>query len=219
LRVVSLLPSATEIVCALGHGDELVGRSSECDHPLAVRRLPSVMVPRRWDADAPSRDIDARVSATRAQGESLYVLDIELLRTLRPDLLITQDLCGVCSVTGPEVEEACARAGVRPSIVSLTPRTLDEVWSSVEVVAHALDDPGAGAELAGRLKSASLPTRSDRPPSVGVLEWLDPPILAGLGPPRWSSRPGAGPSARARGNRASERPGPTSGPQTPTWSW
>jgi iron complex transport system substrate-binding protein len=199
LRVVSVLPSATEIVCALGHDDELVGRSAECDYPESVRSLPVVMAPRRWDSDSPSREIDARVTAARGRGESLYTLNVELLRELRPDLLLTQDLCGVCSVTGPEVELACAQAGIRPAVVSLTPRTLEEVWASIETVANALGDPGAGTELANRLRGGSIPTDSSHPPRVAVLEWLDPPILSGLWTPGMISAAGGEPVGTRQG--------------------
>jgi len=171
------------MVFALGHGSELVGRSSECDFPAAARRLPAVMRPRTWDADAPSAAIDARVRSARAQNESLYVLDIPLLRELQPDLLLTQDLCGVCSVTGPEVQSACAEAGVRPEVVSLTPRTLDEVWTSVEAVGRAVRDPAVGGRLAAKLRARTQPSAPRQPQRVAVVEWLDPPILAGL----WAS--------------------------------
>jgi len=134
-----LLPSATEIVCALGHAADLVGRSAECDHPAEVRSLPVVMSARHWDPDTSSAVIDARVRTARGRGESLYSLDVALLRELRPDVLLTQDLCGVCSVTGSEVDAACAEAGIRPSVVSLTPRSLDEVWNSIETVGVALE--------------------------------------------------------------------------------
>jgi iron complex transport system substrate-binding protein len=199
VRVVSVLPSATEIVCALGHGDELVGRSEECDYPAPVRSLPVVMAPRRWDSDSPSRAIDARVRAARAQGESLYTLNVDLLRDLQPDVLLTQDLCGVCSVTGPEVEDACARAGIRPSVVSLTPRSLDEVWGSIETVAAALGDAPAGATCARQLRERSEPTASPHPPRVVVLEWLDPPILAGLWTPGMVSAAGGIPVGTVHG--------------------
>lgn len=184
MRVVSVLPSATEIVCALGHGSDLVGRSAECDFPPTVRGLPVVMRPRVWDADRPSREIDARVRAVRSTGASLYELDIERLRQLEPDVILTQDLCGVCSVTEAEVASACAKADVAPLVVSLTPRTLTQVWSTVERIGRVLDDPSAGRELAQRLRARSAPAR--RPPSaprVAVVEWLDPPILAGLWTP------------------------------------
>ncbi|MGP8077746.1 MAG: cobalamin-binding protein [Thermoplasmata archaeon] len=183
MRVVSVLPSATEIVYALGHGRDLVGRSAECDYPPEAAALPVVMRSRSLDQDRPSREIDARVRSARSAGKSLYELDVGLLRSLRPDLLLTQDLCGVCSVTDREVEEACAAAGVRPRIVSLAPRRLEEVWRSVETVGDVLGDPIAGRELAEKLRkrsSRSVPRGAAR---VAVVEWLDPPILAGLWTP------------------------------------
>ena len=183
MRVVSVLPSATEIVYALGHGSELVGRSAECDYPAAARSLPVVMAPRTWDADRPSREIDARVQRARGSGASLYELDVELLRRLEPDVILTQDLCGVCSVTDAEVAAACARADVAPLIVSLTPRTLPTVWQTVETVAKALDDPASGAALARQLRDRSEPPGSKVRSRVAVVEWLDPPILAGLWTP------------------------------------
>jgi len=182
MRVISVLPSATEIVCALGHGPELVGRSSECDYPPEIRGLPAVMRPRVWDSDKPSREIDERVSASRSRQESLYELDIPLLRSLWPDLLLTQDLCGVCSVTEAEVASACKTAGVEPTIVSLVPTKLSEVWDTVVTVGRALDDHTSGRALADNLRERSRP----RPSSglrVAVVEWLDPPILAGLWTP------------------------------------
>ncbi len=184
MRVVSVLPSATEIVCALGHGPELVGRSAECDYPLEVRGVPVVMQPKVWDSDRPSREIDARVRAVRSTGASLYSLDLEVLRDLRPDLLLTQDLCGVCSVTEAEVAAACARAGVSPRVVSLTPRRLDEVWDSVSTIGRALDDGAAAARLLSRTRD-TLPAAqiAGSRPRVAVVEWLDPPILAGLWTP------------------------------------
>jgi len=207
MRVVSLLPSATEIVCALGHGSELVGRSSDCDFPEAVRTLPVVMHPRTWDADAPSRAIDDRVRATRSSGASLYELDVDCLRRLSPDLILTQDLCGVCSVTDREVRDACRNAGVAPAIVSLAPRTLDEVWESVEVVGRALDDSDAGVRLARALRERSASATAHSRPSVALVEWLDPPILAGL----WSDDQVRAAGARALG------PGPGEPGTRTTW--
>lgn len=183
-RVVSVLPSATEIVHALGHGSQLVGRSAECDFPPEVARAPVVMLPRTRDADRPSREIDRRVQGTRGRGESLYELNIDLLARLRPDLLLTQDLCGVCSVTEEEVRAACARAKISPHVLSLEPRRLEEVWASIGEIAAALDDPDSGTALLSRLRSElALPASAPGPRNVAVLEWLDPPILAGLWTP------------------------------------
>ena len=183
-RIVSVLPSATEIVHALGHGTELVGRSAECDFPPEVARVPVVMRPRTLDADHPSQEIDRRVREARGRGESLYELDVDLLGKLRPDLLLTQDLCGVCSVTEEEVRVACARARVTPHVLSLQPHRLEEVWASIGDVTAALGDLESGAALLARIRSEiPPPTSRSGLRNVAVLEWLDPPILAGLWTP------------------------------------
>lgn len=203
MRIVSLLPSATEVVAALGRQRELVGRSSECDSPTGVQSLPAVMRPRAWDADRPSAEIDARVRSTRGAGESLYVLDVPLLARLRPDVVLTQDLCGVCSVTDAEVAAACQEAGVTPEVVSLTPRTLAEVADSFEAVGNAIGAPTAARALGAPLRGRR-PNGSAAPPRVAVVEWLDPPILAGLWTPEMVDRGGGaplGPKAGAVGQR------------------
>ncbi len=182
MRVVSLLPSATEIVVALGHGSELVGRSAECDYPPSVRGLRVVMRPRAEDFERSSREIDARVQTVRGRSESLYHLDLDALRSLAPDVILTQDLCGVCSVTEEEVAAACRLAGVSPQILSLTPRSLSDVWESIRIVSRALGDPAEGDRLAAALESRARRT-SDRSSRVLVVEWLDPPIEAGLWTP------------------------------------
>jgi iron complex transport system substrate-binding protein len=194
MRVVSVLPSATEIVCALGHGSELVGRSAECDFPAEVTSLPVVMRPKTWDADQPSGAIDARVQKVRGDRHSLYELDIDLLRDLEPDVLLTQDLCGVCSVTDAEVAAACAKADVAPRIISLTPRSLSDVWRSVETVSRALGDWDRGRSLARGLRDRVAVRPSNDPRlRVAVIEWLDPPILAGLWAPEMVERAGGTP--------------------------
>ncbi|MHB8352414.1 MAG: TroA family protein [Thermoplasmata archaeon] len=182
-RVVSLLPSATEILHALGAGDLMVGRSAECDFPRPVVDLPIVMRARAMDSVRPSAEIDARVRSVRGRGESLYVLDLPLLRTLRPDVIFTQDLCGVCSVTEAEVTEACRSAGIDPLIVALTPRSLPDVLETVGSVGRAVgreDEAAAlGAALTARNSRGDRTVRADAS-RVAVVEWLDPPILAGL---------------------------------------
>ena len=184
MRIVSVLPSATEIVCALGHASDLVGRSEECDYPAPVRSRPVVMRPKHRDGHLSSEEIDARVREVRSRGESLYTLDIPLLTKLAPQLLLTQDLCGVCSVTEEEVVAACRDAGIAPAIVSLTPRTLSEVWDTVGAVARAIGDEAAGDRVEAELRARSTaPPLSGRVPLVAIVEWLDPPILAGLWTP------------------------------------
>ncbi|HEV2166316.1 MAG TPA: cobalamin-binding protein [Thermoplasmata archaeon] len=181
MRIVSLLPSSTEIVCALGAERLLVGRSSECDFPPSVRALPAVMRPKLEDFFRPSSEIDARVRRVRANGESLYALDLGLLRSLRPDLLITQDLCSVCSVTEAEAAAACASAGISPRVVSLSPRTLAEVWASIGLIGASIGHVEEAKALVRSLPGGSPHLRDGgTPPRVAVVEWVDPPILAGL---------------------------------------
>lgn len=201
MRVVSLLPSATEIVCAMGAGSQLVGRSSECDYPPEVARLPAVMRPRTLDTEAPSRTIDERVRAARGSGESLYWLDIPALTDLRPDLLLTQDLCGVCSVTESEVVSACREAGVHPQILSLTPRRLREVWESIDRIGEALGRADAAARLRQtcELRAEGRAHRPADPPTVAVLEWLDPVIEAGLWTPDLVTAAGGRPARATAG--------------------
>ncbi len=199
-----MLPSATEIVCALGAGADLVGRSAECDYPPAVRALPVVMRPRTLDAARPSDEIDRRVRTARAAGESLYDLELDQLRRLRPDVLLTQDLCGVCSVTEAEVTAACAAAGIAPTVVSLTPRTLADVWASVETVGRAIGRTERARRLARSLAARAGERATGPPARVAVVEWLDPPILAGLWTPRMVRAAGAtpvGPEEGAPGER------------------
>ncbi|HZY71415.1 MAG TPA: cobalamin-binding protein [Thermoplasmata archaeon] len=200
MRVVSVLPSATEIVCALGLRGSLVGRSEECDYPPSVRELPVVMHARSADTDRASAEIDVRVQAARRAGASLYTLDVATLAALRPDVILTQDLCGVCSVTTDEVADGCARAGVSPRIVTLTPRTLADVWASAETIGASLGVPERGQELASGLRTRSMPgSAGDRRPRVAVVEWVDPPILAGLWVPEMIGSAGGDPVGPAPG--------------------
>jgi len=177
MRVVSLLPSATEIVGDLGLADLLVGRSEECDRPAEVTRLPVVSAARIDLSALPSSAVDDAVRDAIADGRSLYAVDAGLLDSLAPDLLLTQDLCAVCAVSAGELCDA----GV-PTL-SLDPRTLDEVAESCVAVADALGVPERGRALAERMRReleevrelvAGLPQ-----PRVFVAEWVDPPYAPG----------------------------------------
>lgn len=183
MRIVSVLPSATEIVCALGRTGDLVGRSEECNYPPEVLDRPAVMRPKARDFDQPSLQIDERVRATRAKNESLYVMDVELLRQLRPDVLITQDLCKVCSVTGEEVSQACRKAGVAPQILSISPTNLREVAATFRTVGETIGAAEEGRRLEESFLRATAPRTFSSRKVVAVVEWLDPPILAGLWTP------------------------------------
>ena len=183
MRIVSLLPSATEIVCALGLGDQLVGVTHECDFPEAVRALPKVtrtLIP----TDASSREIDGLVRDRLGAGSALYALDGEALARLAPDLIVTQALCDVCAVAEDEVRAAARALPSAPRVVNLEPETLAEVLACVRQVAEAAGCPeraeGVIAGLQARVEGvASRAALSRRRPRVALLEWLDPPFSTG----------------------------------------
>ena len=182
-RIISLLPSATEIVAALGFADHLVGRSHECDFPPGVETLPicsSTKVP----VHGTSSEIDERVKEIVAEGLSVYRVDVDRLRELRPDLILTQTQCAVCAVTPRDLEEAlCTWTGVQPAIVSLEPNNLADVWNDLRRVAAALGVPSRAEELivflTKRLATIREETRAVQSrPTVAAIEWLRP-LMAG----------------------------------------
>ena len=179
-RVVSLLPAATEIVAALGAGAWLAGISHKCDYPPEVTGLPRV-TRTTLDPALPSGQIDARVAASRA-GEPLVTLDVELLRRLEPDLVIGQSLCDVCAVGDHLLAQALPRLDTRPAVVTLHAHTLDQVFDDMRRIGAALDLAGDAEELVAglryRLRSITRPG-SPRPPRALVIEWTDPPYVAG----------------------------------------
>ena len=183
-----MIASATEIVCALGFRDQLVGRSHECDFPADVAELPQATVP-RFDADAASSVIDERVKALAARRDPLDALGVyqireEVLRDLRPSHIVTQSQCDVCAVSERDVVEAVGRlSGVDPEIVSLRPFALADVWQDIMRVASALGATGAGvrlvASLQDRMGAIEARARSvPESPSVALIEWADP-LMAG----------------------------------------
>ena len=183
-RIVSLIASATEIVCALGFEQQLVGRSHECDHPPSVARLP-VCSASKVAIGAASRDIDGQVRGIVADGLSVYRVDPEVLDRLAPTVIVTQTQCEVCAVSLKDVEAAvCELVASRPRIVSLEPMALGDIWNDIRVVASALGDPRRGDDLVARLVDRlaavraavrSVPTR----PSLACIEWIDPLMSAG----------------------------------------
>jgi iron complex transport system substrate-binding protein len=179
---VSLLPSATEIVFALGRGDELVGVTFECDFPPAARDRRVVSTSALPDGLSP-REIDAVVSARIATGEDLYRLDEDAFSGLDPDVVLTQDLCAVCAVDVERVDDALAHLGCAAQVVTLDPKTLDAVLDSIANVGTALDaEAEAGVlvtSLRARLDTLGRIVASARRPAVLVLEWTDPPFSAG----------------------------------------
>ncbi len=183
MRIVSLLPSATEIVCALGAGDALVGVSHECDHPASVIGLPQLTRP-KIRVDAPSAAIDRDVRVLIARGLSVYEIDVDRLRALAPDVIVTQEQCDVCAVSFAEVQAAVRSAlDHELRIVSLTPRVLNDVWEDIRRVAAALDKTARAEELLASLR-ARLAAVADRTaghprPVVACLEWLEPLMTGG----------------------------------------
>ncbi len=183
-RIASLLPSTTEIACALGFQDRLVGRSHECDFPPGVESLPALTEP-KLDASRSSREIDASVRALVRDGLSVYRVHADRLRELQPDVILTQDQCEVCAASLADVEAALASwTGVRPRIVSLRPQSLGDVFVDIQRVADELDAPERGRSLTVRLANriAEIGERSGRlahRPSVVCIEWIEPPMAAG----------------------------------------
>jgi iron complex transport system substrate-binding protein len=183
VRIVSLLPSATEIVSSLGLEEQLVGVTHECDYPPSVRRLPKVtrtLVP----ADAESAEIDRLVVERMSAQQALYALDLVMLETLRPDLIVTQALCGVCAVAEGEVQAAACALPGRPRVVNLEPTSLGDVLTSIGVVAAAAGVAERAPAVIDRLRdradavAARTAAVQDRP-RVVLLEWIDPPFTCG----------------------------------------
>ena len=181
MRIVSLLASGTEIVCALGAGDYLVGRSHECDNPSWVRSLPSCSEP-AFDVSVSSREIDAEVNRRIRSGEPLYRIHTELIRELAPDLLIAQAHCEVCAVTPAGVERDCSSA-LTARILSLTAGSLDGIFHDIREVASAIGREREGESLLRReqqrLAQVTARTAALRRPSVAMLEWTDPIFAMG----------------------------------------
>lgn len=183
-RIASLLPSCTEIACALGFEDQLVGQSHECDFPPSVAGLPVLTEP-KLDKSEPSRAIDDRVKQLVRDGLSVYRVDAERLRELAPSIVLTQDHCEVCAASLADVEKALADwTGARPRILSLDPKCLGDVWGDVTRVAEALGAPERGSalgqELAGRISDVSERSlRIRERPRVACIEWVDPLMAAG----------------------------------------
>jgi iron complex transport system substrate-binding protein len=181
-RVVSLIASATEIVWALGRGGDLVGRSHECDFPPDVARLPALTAP-KFKVEGTSAEIDARVRAIVREGLSVYRVDSEALRTLDPDVILTQDHCEVCAVSLADVEAAtCTWTGRPVEIVSLKPDSLADAYADMRRVANALRVPAEGDALVRHMREriAAVTARiAGRPrPRVAFIEWVEP-LMAG----------------------------------------
>ncbi|HXZ20511.1 MAG TPA: cobalamin-binding protein [Candidatus Acidoferrales bacterium] len=183
MRICSLLPSATEIVCALGLEDSLVGVSHECDYPASVRRKPT-LIRSRVDPSSPAAVIDSRVRELLARGESIYSVDRELLLGLAPDLIITQDLCHVCATSPDDLATTLAPQPSPPSVLTLSADSLREVWNDIRAVGDATGYRPRADKLVNDLEArvarvARICANAAKKQRVVCLEWLSPLYCAG----------------------------------------
>ena len=196
MNIVTLLPSATEIICQLGLENHLVGVSHECDFPPSVKNLPRV-TSSRVDHSATSREIHRSVSELFKNAVSVYDLDLELLQSLKPDYLITQDLCDVCAVSYDQVEDACNQyLGSGTQIISLKPKTLDDIWDDIRRVGKSLNTLSPYQSFKEtvvqtiRLIQNTIPPQPPTRPNVWTVEWFQPAMIGGLWVPEMSERGG-----------------------------
>ena len=177
MRIVSLLPSATEIIGDLGLIDSLVGRSCECNWPKSSINAPIVSLSRVNSLALTGSQIDAQVRTAMQDGAQLYAIDEDRLRELAPDIIITQDLCRVCAVSSDNVCDVGAK------VISLDPRTISDVADSVVTLATALGVASRGEQVAtlmlDRIQNVRNAVASKKRPRVFIAEWLDPPFASG----------------------------------------
>jgi iron complex transport system substrate-binding protein len=182
VRIVSLVPSATELLFALGAGDEVTAVTHECDHPPEALELPKVTRD-VIGPGLPPDEIDRAVRELTEQGRAIYELDEHALQSLAPDLIVTQALCAVCAVSYDDVRAIAERMDPVPQVLSLDPHTLGEVLGDVRTLAQAIDAKDAGVDLvqdtAARIDRVRLAVRGADPVTVAALEWLDPVFVAG----------------------------------------
>src|SRR6516162_753440 len=183
MRLVSLLPSATEIVYALGLGDQLAGVTFECDEPASARAEKAIVVGGLDTRGMTPREIDDYVHGRLAAGGDLYTLHERALAELQPDLILTQDLCRVCALPSGQVEAALGYLGCQAGVLTLDPGSLEEVLGSIRAVGQAAGAPGPAerlvAGLRGRLAQVAAAVAGQRRPRVAVIEGVDPPFTAG----------------------------------------
>jgi iron complex transport system substrate-binding protein len=192
MRICSFLPSATEILFALGLGDSVAGVTHECDFPPEAAKRP-VLVRPRVDADSSPAEVDRIVSEFVARGQSLYGVDVALLRAIEPDLVLTQDLCHVCAASPDDLAAALAGITPAPRVLSLTPHTLADVWEDIRKVGEATGRTSEAETFIRSLEQRLADVEgavsgSQERPRVLCLEWLDPPYVAGHWVPEMVAR-------------------------------
>ncbi|WP_408662114.1 ABC transporter substrate-binding protein [Jatrophihabitans sp.] len=208
MRVVSLLPSATEIVYALGLGDDLVGVSFECDEPASARSEKTIVVGGKDTRGMTPAEIDGYVRSQFAAGQELYTLHADALAALAPDLILTQDLCRVCALPSGQVDQALDYLGCRADVLSLDPHSLDDVLDSILLVGQRTGSSDRAQALVGELRArlAAIAERVAARPRrrVAVIEWVDPPFTGGHWVPDLVTAAGGIPVAGRAGQRSVE---------------
>lgn len=205
LRIVSLIPSGTEIIAALGCGSHLVGRSHECDYPEQVRTLP-VCTAANLNAEQPSRDIHNQVMELLQSALGIYRLDLEQLQQLKPTHIVTQAQCEVCAVSLAEVEQALTQITDQTTqVISLQPSLLAHVWQDMERVAIALgcDSQSILQQLQARIKACQQRQNIEHRPTVACIEWTDPLMIAGNWVPELVNLAGGDPCLGTIGQHSS----------------
>ena len=184
MRIVSLLPGLTEICYSLGLGHDLVAVTHECDYPSGASSIPQITRSTLPDQATTSAEIDQQVRAALAAGEPLYELDVDQLRQLRPDLILTQDLCHVCALTSDDIREIARSLDPVPEVISSTPHSLDDVLNSIHQIGRATGRTATAAAVGQALQRRidrirEQVSRVEHRSRVVCLEWLDPPMVAG----------------------------------------
>lgn len=205
MRIVSLIPSATEILFAVGAGDDVVGVTFECDHPAEARERRIVSTSAMPEGLTP-KQIDDFVAAAMTAGEDLYRLDAGALTDLDADLVVTQDLCAVCAIDVTTVDEALRHLGCRAEVATVDPHTLDDVLASVTEIGRLTGRSDRAAvlvaQLEGRLAAVADRVAGRVRPRVLVLEWTDPPFAPGHWIPEMVARAGGEPTLGVAGTKS-----------------
>ena len=182
-RVLSLLSSTTEVVCALGCADQLVGRSHECDYPPEVMNLPICTKP-KFNIDGSSIEVDGQVKSILQNALSVYYINEDLLKKLKPDIILTQSQCEVCAVSEKDVQSVVKNiTGINPDIISVEPNSIKDIFSDIKIIAEVLNVVDRGADLIDFMKNRirvlkkSYDIKSG--PTVAAIEWINPLMAAG----------------------------------------
>jgi iron complex transport system substrate-binding protein len=182
MRIVSLVPHATELLFALGLGDSVVGVTHECDYPPAAQELPKITRDKLPAGLSPG-EIDAAVRERTEKGEAIYDLDEDMLADLEPDLIVTQELCPVCAVSYDEVQEVAGRLDPCPEVIALDPKTFGETMGDIRTVAQATSVREAALDLVARQRSrvdrVKIAVKGTKRRGVVAIEWFDPVFVAG----------------------------------------